>query len=64
MFHLSKTYAKLVKKRRQVKERILDQKQTDLTFEKELVNCVLDIKKFAAYLDFETTGSIKMTSIG
>ena len=28
------------------------------------MNSVLDIKKFAAYLDFETTGSIKMTTIG
>lgn len=39
-------------------------KNSDLGFQKELVNTVLDIKKFSAYLDFETTGSIKMTSIG
>ena len=64
LFTLSKAYAGLIQKRKQVKQRILHQKQDDLTFEKQLVNSVLDIKKFASYLDFETTGSIKMTSIG
>ena len=38
-------------------------KQSDLTFEKSLVNSVLEIKKFAAYLQFETSNSIKVTSI-
>ena len=38
-------------------------KQNDLKFEKDLVDAVLDIKKFAAYLDFETSGAIKVTSI-
>ena len=41
----------------------MEMKQDDLAFEKDLVDAVLDIKKFAAYLDFETSGAIKVTSI-
>ena len=64
LFDLSKTYASLLVQRKLIKEQVVDVKQTDLAYEKELVNAVADIKKFAAYLDFETTGAIKMTSIG
>ena len=42
---------------------MMEMKQNDLAFEKDLVDAVLDIKKFAAYLDFETSGAIKVTSI-
>ena len=42
---------------------MIEIKQSDMTFEKSLVNSVLDIKKFAAYLQFETSNSIKVTSI-
>lgn len=64
LFDLSKTYATLLRRRKLVKEQMVDLKHTDLDYDKELVNSVAEIKKFAAYLDFETTGSVKMTSIG
>ena len=42
---------------------MVDNKKSDLAFEKGLVEAVLDINKFAAYLQFETSSSIKVTSI-
>ena len=39
-------------------------KAADLVFEKELVSDVADIKKAAAYLDFETSGTIRLMPIG
>ena len=64
LLDLSRTYGSLLRQRKLIKEQVVDVKKTDLAYEKDLVNAVADIKKFAAYLDFETTGSIKMTSIG
>ena len=61
---LSKKYAGLVTRKKLIKQEIVDIKRSDLGFEISLVNAVAEIKKFSAYLDFETSGTIRMISIG
>ena len=60
---LSEKYIQLLKQRDSLQRQLVEIKQSELSFEKGLVDAVQDIKKFAAYLQFETSGSIRVTSI-
>ena len=50
LFTLSETYLSLLKKRDVLMKQLSEIKQSDLAFEKGLVQQIFEIKKFAAYL--------------
>ena len=50
LYMLSETYLSLLKKRDALSKQLSEIKQSDLAFERGLVQQIFEIKKFAAYL--------------